>query len=150
MHMNRDTLLSRLVLGAGAGLAGTMAIQTAMKTQQKLVPAATAPVRQDPAEFMLSRIPMPDKMRPLALKATHLGYGMTFGALYAALRRRPRNVMLEGALLGVATWAVGYLGWLPATRLTPKPQHQSKPQLAGPIATHVVYGITTVAAYSRM
>jgi hypothetical protein len=149
--MKHDSLLLRLVRGAGAGIAGTFAIQNAMKAQRKLLPATTPPMRQDPADFMLEHMPIeiPEKAEPLAKKAMQLGYGITFGTLYGARRKHPRNVMLEGTLLGLGTWAIGYLGWLPKTGLLPSPKEQTPAQISGPIATHLVFGIATVGAYAR-
>ena len=52
-----------------------------------------------------------------------------------------------GAVLGLVTWAVGYLGWLPATGLMPPVTQQEPARVAGPVATHLGYGIATAAAY---
>ena len=149
--MKHNSLFLRLARGAGAGIAGTLAIQNAMKAQKKFLPATTPPMRQDPADFLLDHLPIeiPKKAEPLVKKAMQLGYGITFGTLYSALRKRPRNVILEGALLGLGTWAAGYLGWLPKAGLLPKMKKQSVAQIGGPIATHLVFGIATVSAYSR-
>jgi len=150
--MKRDTFPRRLIRGAEAGIAGTFAIQEAMALQKNLHAAATPPMRQEPADFLLDHVPVPipKMIRPYAKKAAQLGYGVAFGVLYSAVRKRPRNVMLEGALLGLVTWATGYLGWLPAVHILPAPKRQSAAQLSGPIATHLVYGIATVAAYSKV
>ena len=60
-----------------------------------------------------------------------LGYGVAFGAAYAALRRgRPRSVIGEGVALGLVNWLVGYAGWLPATGLTDKPWQHRPHQIA--------------------
>jgi hypothetical protein len=155
----RQKLMRRLFEGGSAGVAGTLAIQNAMKVQKKVAPESMPPMRQDPASFMLGqakrlmpaekRGAVPAKVEKIAGKGLSFGYGMTFGLLYAALRRRPRNVVVEGALLGIAAWAAGYLGWLPATGLTPKRRELTLKQIAGPVATHLTYGIATVAAYDR-
>ncbi|HEX9372389.1 MAG TPA: hypothetical protein VF897_15350 [Roseiflexaceae bacterium] len=79
-----------------------------------------------------------------------LGYGATAGAIYAALRPRFGNLLLDGALLGLATWAIGYLGWLPASGLLPPVQEQAAEQVAAPIAQHLVFGLATVAAYQAL
>ena len=149
--MKHDSLFLRIVRGAGAGIAGTIAIQNAMKLQARLLPATLPPYREEPADFMIEHSPIeiPEKAEPLVKKAIQLGYGVTFGALYGALRKRPRNVMLEGALLGLGAWATGYLGWLPKTGLLPAPKEQSIAQISGPIATHLVFGIATVGAYAK-
>jgi hypothetical protein len=55
--------------------------------------------------------------------------------------------LADGVILGVATWATGYLGWLPAAGLMPPVWQQTAPQAIAPIAEHALYGITTVATY---
>ncbi len=74
-------------------------------------------------------------------------YGMTFGTLYAALRPERGDVLTKGAALGIATWAAGFLGWLPAAGLMPPPWRQNARQVTVPILTHVGYGLATAAAY---
>ena len=76
------------------------------------------------------------------------GYGATFGALYGAIRGDDSNVLVDGAVLGLVCWAVGYLGWLPAAKLIPPPWKQTPAQMAGPIIEHIAYGIVTAGAYS--
>lgn len=149
--MKRDSLFPRLVRGAGAGIAGTLAIQNAMKVQRKFLPSTTPPMRQDPADFMLEHSPIeiPEKAEPVVKKMMQLGYGIAVGALYGALRKHPRNVLLEGTLLGLGTWAAGYLGWLPKAGLLPALKEQTLAQISGPIATHLVFGIATASAYAR-
>ena len=51
------------------------------------------------------------------------------------------------AVLGVACWAAGYMGWLPALGLIPPVWQQEAPQAVAPVAEHVAYGMATVAAY---
>ena len=90
---------------------------------------------------------MPKSVEAVGAKLLGLGYGMTFGVLYAVARRKTQRTLLEGALLGIATWAVGYLGWLPRARLM-RPIWKQKPlQVAVPVAEHALYGVATVAGY---
>ncbi len=155
MGMNRSW--KNLALGAAAGLAGTMVVQVFRLTDIKLLPESQPPIKDDPGRFMINKakLALPDAARPQLPPATEAllskllaaGYGITFGALYAALRQRSNRLLVEGALLGLATWAVGYLGWLPATGLMPPVwKHKSK-QIAAPIAEHTFYGLATVAGY---
>ena len=90
---------------------------------------------------------IPDWADSAAAQGLGLGYGLTFGALYAAARPEGGPPIAEGAALGLATWAAGYLGWLPASGLMPPVWKQRAPQIAGPIVTHAAYGAATVAAY---
>lgn len=147
----------RLTDGAAAGLIGTFLIQALLNASQKWAPQSLPPMRQDPGEFMLERVEqrLPDNLRQkipgelekAAAKSLGLGYGTTFGALFATSRPEVRNVLLEGSLLGLLTWAAGYLGWLPATGLMPSITKQEPQQIAGPVVSHVLFGIVTVGLY---
>jgi len=150
------TLPVRLLAGAAAGLAGTFVLQGLLAGSGRWAPATLPDIRRDPAQFMVeqaesalpgSRRPaLPPKGRAAAEKGLHLGYGATFGALYG-LAAGAGSPLLTGAVLGLATWATGYLGWLPATGLMPPVTRQEPARVAGPIATHLGYGIATAAAY---
>jgi hypothetical protein len=155
MH-DHSEFLKRTCLGAAGGLAGTLAIQALMAATKKWLPEAAPPLRQNPGEFMVDRaeraLPavarrVPEAVETAAAQGLGLGYGMAFGAAYAALRPRGGNALLDGALLGLGCWAAGYLGWLPATGLTPPVGEQTAPQVAGPVVDHLAYGVVTAAAY---
>jgi hypothetical protein len=66
--------------------------------------------------------------------------------LYALVRPRNKSVMIDGTILGAACWAAGYLGWLPAAKLMNPLWKQKPAEIAGPIATHAIYGLATVGA----
>src|ERR1043166_8199707 len=95
------------------GLAGTMTIQTLLKAHQKLAPESLPPMNEDPGHFMIrkaeqllpqkARERIPEHAESASAKLLGPGYGMTLGALYAALRPKTRRPLLEGALLGIAT-----------------------------------------------
>jgi hypothetical protein len=157
MRGNVDAL-SRVALGAAGGFAGTMVLQALMAAGQKWRPDTLPPLRQDPSEFLVERaedhLPeavrgrIPDAVETGAARALAVGYGLAFGALYAAFRPRGGNPLLEGAALGVACWAVGYAGWLPALGLMPPVWRQRAQQAVAPAAEHVAYGVATVVAYN--
>ena len=92
------------------------------------------------------RAQVPPKGKAAAEKGLPLGYGATFGVLYG-LAAGEQNPLLAGVLLGIAAWAVGYLGWLPATGLMPPVTRQEPARVAGPIATHLGFGIATASAF---
>src|SRR5262245_35937795 len=116
--MNSATTALRAGVGAAAGLAGTFVIQGLLAASQKWAPKRLRPIKQDPGEFMVEKAEsyLPEKMRdkiPAALEKTAakslaLGYGTTFGALYAASRPETRNLLWEGAAFGVVAWVAGY------------------------------------------
>jgi hypothetical protein len=41
----------------------------------------------------------------------------------------------------------GYLGWMPATGLMPPVTKQEPEQIAGPILSHLLFGMVTVGLY---
>lgn len=153
----QNNVWKQLAFGAAAGFAGTVVIQSLLLAHQKISPKTMPPINRDPGEFMLSKaksalpakaqVRVPHKVEATSAKLLGLGYGMTFGALYGVTRPRSKRALLDGALLGLAAWAVGYLGWLPGARLM-RPVWKQKPaQVVVPIAEHALYGIATVAGY---
>jgi hypothetical protein len=147
----------RLSLGAVAGLGGTIVLQALRTAGEKWLPKTTPPIRQEPGEFMVEEAEgvlsdrvhreIPKWAESTTALGLAVGYGLTFGSLYAAARPRDGSVWSDGIALGVGTWAVGYLGWLPALKLMPPVTDQMPGQILVPIAQHAVYGVATVAAY---
>jgi hypothetical protein len=154
--MSSHTLLERFALGAAAGLAGTFALQPIRAQMARALPETVPPMREEPGAFMIEQVEewlpdetreqIPSSMEDAAAKSLALGYGMTAGALYGTLAGE-RNVLLDGVLIGMATWAVGYLGWLPAANLMPPIDKQATGQVVMPIAQHIVFGLATSIAY---
>lgn len=150
-------LPARLALGGAAGLAGTMVLQAVMAANQKVAPGTVPPIREDPGQFMVEhaeaalpdevRHAIPDWAETVAARGLGLGYGVTFGALYAAIRPQGGSVAAEGVALGLACWAAGYLGWLPSAGLMPPVNEQDPAQAILPAIEHAAYGVATVAAF---
>ena len=155
--MNSEMTALRAGIGATAGLAGTAVMQGLLAASQKWAPQNLPPIKQDPGEFMIEkaerylpeklREKIPEELENMAAKSLAFGYGGTFGALYAASRPETRNLLLEGSALGLAAWGAGYLGWLPAARLMPPVTKQEPEQIAGPIVSHLLFGIVTVGLF---
>lgn len=155
--MRSDKLFTRLALGAVAGFAGTVALQALRDADQKRMPEAVAPIQEDPGAFMFrkatERLPetarqyIPEKSEAIASKVLAMGYGVTFGLLFALARPKVRCVVREGILLGLGAWAAGFLGWLPKAKLMPPIREQAVKQVALPIAEHAAFGVATVTGY---
>lgn len=155
--MRWNPVVKRAALGAASGLAGTMALQAVRAADQKLMPEAQGQMKMDPGEYMVTRakqvlparvrVWMPEALETGAAMALAVGYGVAFGALYAAARPRTQAILRDGAAMGLTTWAAGYLGWLPRTGLTPPVWKQRPKQVVLPMLEHVAYGVATVAAY---
>lgn len=155
--MESKAIGNQLLLGALAGLAGTVALQVLRTLDQKYIPHSEAPIREDPGQFMVrkakqvlpraAREKMPPKLEQAVVRLSPVGYGMTLGALYALLRGRPRHALGDGLGFGIAAWALGFLGWLPSTRLMPPIWRHKPRQMLVPVAEHLVYGLGTVSGY---
>jgi uncharacterized membrane protein YagU involved in acid resistance len=155
--MKRNAMGKNLAAGAAAGAVGTVIIQGLMAGAKKYAPQTLPPMKDDPGHFMVqqaerilpetTRQKVPEKFETFIASALHFEYGMTFGILYGLLGRPspPRNK--DGALLGIATWASGHLGWLPATKLAPPIWKQNPTQVISGIASHVLFGIATVSVF---
>jgi len=143
-------LLQRLALGAVAGAGATIVMQGMMMASGKLLPDSRPPMKQDPGEFMAKKAKVPPELRKAAAKSLQLGYGMTSGVLYAAMRPRGGSRFLDGSLLGLGVWAAGYLGWLPAADLMPPLSEQEPEQIVVPIVQHALFGVAVVATYDAM
>jgi hypothetical protein len=140
----------QIVLGAVGGFAGTLAIQAFLTARHKWLPKTMPPIRQDPGTFMVEtgeaafpepvRQRIPQVVERGAARLLAVGYGLTFGALYTLLRPRGGSPLLDDVLLGLANWAVGYVGWLPAFGLIPHLAPARAPG-HGPMAEHALYGM---------
>jgi hypothetical protein len=115
-------------------------------------------MRQDPGEFMVEKgeeiLPrsvgqrIPQELETGAARMLAAGYGLTFGALYTLLRPKGGSVLVDGVILGLANWATGYVGWLPAAGLMRPIWRQKASQAIAPVAQHALYGMAVVATYN--
>lgn len=158
----REGMGKRVAMGALAGAAGTALLQGMMTGAERFAPDTLPPMKKDPGEFMVekakqtlprrARRQIPEAVESGVASSLGFGYGATFGAVYAAMRARARpasatQILAEGAALGTATWASGYLGWLPATGLMRPVWKQEPKQVVSGILTHVLFGIATVGLF---
>src|SRR3954469_7194502 len=95
--------LKQMGLGATAGLLGTSVIQAALAATKRWMPETLPPVKQDPGEVMVqkakSALPekaqakIPKKVESGAALSLAFGYGLTFGAIYAAVGRKDQKLL---------------------------------------------------------
>ncbi len=143
---------SRLLIGAIAGVVGTLAMTSAMrKMHQRLPPQERYPLT--PREIIDSSaeqasVPLAEETAKDVTTAAHFAYGAASGALLGAA-----NVMLgpvSGAAGGVAIWLGSYLGWIPgANILKPATGHPRRRNLLM-LAAHVVWGVATARAMREL
>jgi hypothetical protein len=165
--MNRHRALEHAAMGAAAGVIGTFVMQGLLAARKKYAPNTMPPIRKDPGKFMVEqaehalpetvRRNIPDTVESTAAGALSLGYGATFGALYGITRgssqhtNAPSEVaFLEGPIMGLVTWAAGYLGWLPATGLMPPPWKQEPARAIVPVVEHALFGVVTAVAFKAI
>ena len=158
--MKEKNVFQLVVLGSAAGFVGTMVLLGLRAASQKAAPSTMPTMWEEPGQFMTRKLEqqlpqqvrerVPDRAENALAGGLGLGYGLTAGALYGVARPSSANTLLEGTALGIATWAAGYLGWLPALRLLPPVNKQQVPQVVGPVIRHIVFGVATVAAYDSL
>ena len=133
-------------------------MQGVRSASQQWLPQTMPPIEQEPGTFMVEQaeesLPgkvdesVPVTVETAAAQSLAVGYGLTAGGLYGLLRPRgDNNVLLDGAALGLGVWAVGYLGWLPASGLMPSLNQQAPKERIAPALRHVIFGTATVATY---
>ena len=138
---------SRLLLGAVAGIAGTMAMTSAMRRLHRRLPADER-YPLTPREIVDAAIDPPHAAAPDLTTAAHFAYGAACGALLAAARERPG--MVAGAAAGTGIWLVSYMGWIPAlSLLKPATEHPAR-RNALMIAVHLVWGTATAASLREL
>jgi hypothetical protein len=152
----RDGNAKNILMGVGAGVAGTALVQGMLAGTKRWIPETLPPMKDDPAHFMVEkarqmlpsgmREKIPGKAKKAVERGLPFGYGTAFATAYALGRKADKNTLLDGAALGLFTWAAGYLGWLPATKLMPPVWKQEAKQVLPNVLSHIVFGIATVAA----
>ncbi len=100
------------------------------------------------------RARIPEQAAKTVASSLGFGYGMTFGLLYALPRGRKAGsttrLLSEGAGLGIASWAIGFLGWLPATKLMPPVWKQQPKQVVPSILSHILFGVAVAGAFHAL
>jgi hypothetical protein len=148
--------ITHLAAGLTGGLLGTRLMLSLMKRAGKIPPSLRPPApSQDPGDFMINQAEklahraLPPRAHHAAAHSLQWAYGvfwpLVMGALAGKLGlRSPGKAVLAGAGLGAVVWAIGSVGWLPATGLTPPIQRQPIGGTLSNLMGHVAYG--TVAA----
>jgi len=153
--LNRDKELrigSRLLIGAIAGFAGTLAMTAAMRRMhQALPPPERYPLT--PREIIDSTadavdVPLGDETAKDVTTAAHFLYGAASGALLGVANASLGPV--AGGAAGVGVWLGSYMGWIPAVKLLkPATDHPARRNLLM-LAAHVVWGVATARAMREL
>ena len=138
---------SRLVIGAVAGIVGTMAMTAAMRRLHARLPAEER-YPLTPREIVDAAAAPPEEPARDITTAAHFVYGAACGALLAAADPKPAK--RTGAAAGAAIWLASYMGWIPALNLLkPATGHPAR-RNALMIAVHLVWGAATAAAMREL
>jgi uncharacterized membrane protein YagU involved in acid resistance len=140
------------VVGALAGLAATIPMTAVMLLIQRLLP----PAEQTPQEpemitrELLGRAGLhrhvDKRQQRWFAAAAHFGYGMVCGTVYPWTARRVSLLPpLRGPVYGLAVWAAGYAGWLPAMHILPPPTQRPLGRNLLLITAHLVWGAAAEA-----
>ncbi|HEV2747419.1 MAG TPA: hypothetical protein VGW34_09010 [Allosphingosinicella sp.] len=152
MKHDQPKLGSRLLIGAIAGVVGTMAMTSAMRRLHgKLPPKERYPLTPreivDSASRQLGAELGGEPAKDVTT-AAHFAYGAATGAMLGAA-----NVMIgpvAGGLAGVTIWLGSYMGWVPgAGLLTPATRHPPRRNLLM-IGAHIVWGVATARAMREL
>lgn len=142
------SLSSRLIVGAIAGIVGTMAMTGAMRrlhrqlpkkeryplTPREIIDSVAAKAGSDPDNEAAKDVTV----------LAHFAYGAACGSLLAVAD--PKAGPASGALAGTAIWLGSYMGWIPAAGiLKPATEHPLR-RNATMIAAHIVWGAATARA----
>lgn len=138
--------MRRMILGALAGLAATMAMTGAMRQLQALLNERSRyPL---PPREIVDHLDMHGDERQARTNTllAHFGFGAITGAVFALLPRRRGS----GTLYGLGVWAASYLGWIPAARiLAPAWRHPAQRNLLM-IAVHMVWGTALAKSLNEL
>jgi len=145
-------LRSRLLIGAIAGIAGTLAMTSAMaRLHRRLPPAERYPL--PPREIVETTAakagtPLDDEAAKDATTAAHFAYGAAAGAAIGAATVRPGGG--GGAAAGIAIWMASYLGWIPGTGILKPATIHPRRRNALMIGAHLVWGLATARAMREL
>ena len=143
-HARRSIIRSAAV-GAGAGVAATMAMSSVMLAARQMGLRAELPpvlIAEETVEAVSHRQAKPGEERALATVA-HFGFGALAGALYGSAAGGVRRGALAGVLgilFGSAVWLVSYQGWIPVLGIMPPASRDHPGRVGTMLAAHWIYG----------
>jgi uncharacterized membrane protein len=149
-HRGRHGFVSEAGVGAVAGVVGTAAMTSAQVWLYGLTggEGSEAPARV--GERILGRLGVKVRkdQRPALNTAMHVLYGASWGKVFGLVWGRGERSPgpAQGLVFGANVWAAS-LAMLPALGLAGAPWRQPPAALAQDLAFHLVYGLTTSAAY---
>jgi len=142
-------LAGRLMIGAIAGIAATVAMTAAMQRMYRLLSAGEQ-YPLPPREITQRTVPFlqnEDAIKDASI-VSHAAYGAAAGALVGA--SAPDAGPLRGAIAGAAVWAASYFGWIPAAAILTPAHHHPASRNALMIAAHLLWGAVSAQAVREL
>lgn len=145
-----QSVLTRIVKGAAAGLVATAAMSALMLGARRLGALGEPPPRRLTRRLLSPLGPLRPTGPALDVAATiaHFSYGAFLGSLYGALPGR--STRARGLAYGLSVWAANYALALPALGLMPPARKDRLGRPSSMIASHLVYGATLAGCYRRL
>jgi len=133
-------LATRLLFGAIAGFAATVAMTSAMARLHRRLPRGER-YPLPPLEIIEQGMGIQGPVARDTAMAAHFLYGGLCGALVGAFRPEPG--IAEGGAAGVAIWAGSYFGWVPALGILRPASEHPRRRNALMIGAHLIWGTAT-------
>lgn len=145
-----DSVSSRIIYGALAGVAATVAMTAAMRRLHGHLPAAeqyAGPPREivsglDGSQGGPATLEADEDDSSYWTMIAHFAYGAATGALFALQSHR---APLAGVGYGIGVWVASYLGWIPAARILVSATRHPMRRNAMMLAAHVAWGAVLAA-----
>ncbi|MBA3259775.1 MAG: hypothetical protein H0T68_09955 [Gemmatimonadales bacterium] len=153
----RMSLGEAALKGALAASLGGLAMKLVWEAEQKLLPAEErlgSPTKGAVEAIAEKRdIQLTDAQASAGAAAFYGGTMAGWGAVFGMVQSRfhPPDA-LHGLLLGGILYSLNFpkFGLLPKLGVLPAPSQQSRSQAAVPIGPHIVFGLTTAAAFRAL
>lgn len=127
----------RLLRGAAAGVVAAAAMTALMVTAERI-----GMMRGQPPRKIVDRVAPPAgrRTRDVAALASHLAYGAAAGTVFAGATDERHDVTVLGLGFGLALWAAGYEGWVPAMGVLPPAHRDRRGRVGTMVAAHLLFG----------
>jgi uncharacterized membrane protein YagU involved in acid resistance len=132
--------VSRVILGAAAGISATLVMTIVMRRMHQLLPAVDR--YSLPPREIVQQIALKSEMKEAALQdltlLCHFVFGTATGALFAILPAS-RSVY-SGVAYGMGVWVFSYLGWIPRFAILSPASRHPAPRNILMLVAHGIWG----------
>ena len=145
--------MKQIGVGLLAGAAGTAALTAVVQLEKRALPwgqkhNALFPhkVVKKAENFFGVRGRLTGNSETAAIHGSNFAYGALMGGLYGgSAPKLNMSPWVSGPLFGLALWAIGLSGWVPAFGAERAPWKKAPMQAMMPILSHLAYGLAAGA-----